>query len=257
MSEAHLSALELDLLDLGGMAPAERTRAEAHLAGCERCRGDLETARTAKREFDERVFLRTVPAIRVRGEKRSLFSWRRLSFTLAPALAAAAAIAIFLRPTPVDHGDGGLGVKGGPAMQVFAQRDDPVRRIFQVRDGDTMRPGDALRFAVYPSSWPYLLVVSVDGKGTVSSYFPFGGDQSGRLDGEARVELPGSVLLDDAPGPERIFAIFSREPLTVRAATSALGSIANGGPQAIRAAKELPVPGAGPELTLVFEKAVP
>lgn len=256
MSEAHLSALELDLLDLGpgAMAAGERARAEAHLAGCDRCRGDLETARAAKRQFDEQVFLRTVPAIRARGEKRPFFGWRRLSFTLAPVLAAAAAIAIFLRPIPVDHGNDGISVKGGPAMQLFASREG---RVFQVHDGDALRSGDAIRFVVYPSSWQYLLVVSVDGEGTPSGYFPFGSDQSGPLRGEARVELPGSVILNLAPGPERIFAIFSREPVTFRSTVSALASLAKEGPQAIRDAKELPLAGAGPQVTFLFEKAVP
>jgi hypothetical protein len=83
-------------------------------------------------------------------------------------------------------------------------------------------PGDALRFVVQPGGLPYLLIVSRDGAGHLTVYYPFGGSRSAELKSEGRNELPGSVELDATPGEERLFALFSRRPLEAARVTSRL-----------------------------------
>jgi hypothetical protein len=68
-----------------------------------------------------------------------------------------------------------------------------------------------------------------------------------------RFEVPGSVVLDDSPGPERIFAFLSRRPLDGALVRTTLEALAGRGPQAIRAGHALQVPGAETS-SVVFEK---
>ena len=90
-------------------------------------------------------------------------------------------------------------------------------QTFAVAPGDQVQPGDALRFRPLPV-WPearYIQVGSVDGTGAYSPFYP-------ATDDGASVPLPaggspleGSIRLDDAPGPERVFVVFSAVPLPV------------------------------------------
>src|SRR5262249_40617445 len=100
---------------------------------------------------------------------------------------------------------------------------------------------------------PYLLVCSVDGAGKASVYFPFGGSESGTIELRNRVELPGSVILDDAPGPERVFALFSAKPLVAADALAALRAIGKAA-ATIRSTQRLSI-AADAQVTMAFEKS--
>jgi len=108
---------------------------------------------------------------------------------------------------------------------------------------------------VTPNGAPYLLIASIDSAGTASIYYPYHGEQSGPV-ADARVELPGSIVLDATPGPERLFAIFTDEPIPVEIVMERLRAIGARGPEAIRSARALDVT-AQTQLSLVFEKVTP
>jgi len=199
----HLSAPTLENLELGLMGAPERAAAEGHLAECARCRDDLEALREARARFDRDILPRTLPRV-LRAQRR-----RRLRIRAAilagPLLAAAAALLLFWpgRPEGILIKGGGVGLRG------FARRGD---HVFAVADGTRLQAGDDLRFVVEPGGHRYALVVSVDGAGHASVYFPYGGAASALLGRDK--ELPGSIHLDDAPGPERVFALFSDAPIS-------------------------------------------
>jgi hypothetical protein len=158
----------------------------------------------------------------------------------------------------VTRGDGGappdeLGIKGGAGWQVFGHRGD---RTFAVHDGARLEARDQIRFVVTPQGAHYLLVVSVDGAGKASVYYPYDGTQSGALTGDGRVELPGSIVLDAAPGPERLYAIFSDAPIEVDSIMAQLRAVGARGGDAVRRTRSLELT-ARAQLSLVFEKATP
>lgn len=242
---AHLSSFLLDQLALGALSADVAAEAAAHLASCERCRADQAQAEEARARFTRDVMPRTLPAIKGRLSPPR----RRLWWALAPALAAACALVFVLRPRPPEEPE--YSEKGAPSLSVFAKHAGQVQ---PVGDGAQLHPGDAVRFVLHPSGLPYVIVASVDGKGDATVYHPFGGDRSAEVPPSGRVELPGSVVLDETPGPERVFALFSRAPLPAAGITAALRALGARGPDAIRAERKLGV-AADAQATLLFEKA--
>jgi len=74
---------------------------------------------------------------------------------------------------------------------------------------------------------------------------------------QGMVEAPaGSVVLDTAPGPERIFALWSSEPLQAADVIARLNELGQRGPAAIRATTTLDVPGTI-QISRLFEKGDP
>ena len=249
----HVSAFAIDALALGALDDETRARVENHLAGCAACRRERDQAAAQRAAFTGSVLPRTLPALRARlaGPRRPA----RRAMWLGGAVAAAAAVVavvIAARPPREPPGQRELGIKGGPAWLVVGHRAD---RTFQIRNGEALAPGDALRFVIVPDRALYLLIASIDGAGVASIYFPYGGARSERVDG-SRIELPGSIVLDAAPGPERLFAIFSDEPLDAAPVAAQLRELGAQGADAIRTTAELAV-AARAQLSLVFEKTAP
>lgn len=237
--EPHISQLMLDALALRALDRDSELRVHAHLAGCASCRDDAQAAARLRQRFTVHVLPRGVPA-RPR---------RRRSWLLIPALAAALlAIGWRSRPAPVTE----LTIKGTASWQVFANHDG---RVFAVHDGTPLAAGDRIRFAVTPAGARYLLVASIDGLGAATIYYPYDGPQSATIEGD-RVEPAGSIELDAAPGPERIYALLSDEPIAAATVLVQLRALALGGVDAIRDARALELP-VRAQLSLVFEKAAP
>jgi hypothetical protein len=240
--DAHVSPLMLDSLALDALDLATAERVQAHLASCAGCREHQGAAAELRREFASRALPRRA--------ERPVRRWWWLAL---PAVAVVVVIAL--------GAPGGLGrraepprlaIKGDVSWQVFANRGGET---FAVRDGSALAAGDQIRFVVLPGGGRYLLVASIDGNGAATIYYPYGGERSAAVDGE-RVELGGSIVLDDAAGPERIYAILSDEPLAAAAVKAQLRAVAAGGEAAIRRTRTLPVP-ARAQLSLMFEKAAP
>jgi len=237
--EPHISQLMLDALALCALDRDSEARVHAHLACCASCRDEAHVAAQLRQRFAVHVLPRGLPARRR----------QRRSWLLIPALAAALlAIGWRSRPAPVTE----LGIKGAASWQVFANRDD---RVFAVHDGTALAAGDRIRFAVTPAGARYLLVASIDGLGAATIYHPYDGAQSAIIEGE-RVEPAGSIELDAAPGPERIYALLSDEPIAADTVIVQLRAVADGGADAIRDARALELP-VRAQLSLVFEKAAP
>jgi len=236
---SHVSAFALDALALGALDPEARAHALAHLDGCARCRADRDAADELRARFVAQVMPRTRPATRR----------RRWALLALPALAAAVALLVVWR----DRGEPPeLAIKGGATWQVFAHRADAT---FAVHDGTRLAAGDRIRFVISPAGARYVLVASIDGAGHATIYYPYAGPSSEPIAGP-RAELPGSIVLDTAPGPERVFALLSDQPIAADPVIALLRTIGAAGPDAIRRFAALPI-AARAQRSLVFEKAAP
>jgi hypothetical protein len=252
-AEPHLSPFELDSLRLGRL-PVERARvAASHLDVCPTC-GALEARlRAHQQHFADEVLPRTRPLLRQRAERQAgIAAWRRWLLIGAVPLAAAAALLV-LRVRSGSEDIGYQAEKGGSSLRVVGQHQG---RPFAVASGDALVAGDAIRFVV-TSRHSFLMIASVDGRGQTKVYVPYEGAESVAVSPGRMLELPagGSIALDAAPGPERIFALFSRRPLPAAPVLAALQELSARGAAAIRSTDRLEIVSAEEQLSVLFEKA--
>lgn len=147
------------------------------------------------REIADRGERQTVPSA------SGMLLFRRWIPLAGVAFAAAAAFAIFVGPPQID---GPNRVKGEAELSFMLLREG------QPTPGNpdqTVRAGDMIQFT-YRSWSDQLVLVGVDGRGGVVAYFPDEGDSPVRVIPGERHVLDGSILLDDAPGPELFVAYF-------------------------------------------------
>src|SRR5208283_2903392 len=121
-----------------------------------------------------------------------------------------------LRPAAVEVRSKGAATSLG----MYVQHDQTVRRALP---GEAVAPGDVVRF-VYSSQEPrFLAILSVDGAGVASVYFP-NGPQAMRMPAAEETPLPLGTRLDGTLGEERVVALFcehSQELEPVRRALQA------------------------------------
>lgn len=242
----HITTFALDALALGALAPDDEAKARDHLEICATCRQDYELDDDHRDHFVRHV----LPKRSARPRRRPLWEW-----AVAASLGAAVVLAIAWlhggvdHPQAVDDSPVVLASKGGASWQVFASRGDDV---FQVHDGDRLREGDRIRFAVIPNGARYVLIASIDGAGHASIYYPYNARSSAQVRAQ-RIETDGSIVLDASPGAERIYALLSDTPIDSERVEPVLRAVGAAGVWAIRATHTLDIH-VREQLSLVIEK---
>lgn len=126
-------------------------------------------------------------------------------FALAGLLVAAALALFVVGPRLVTASPGVdphyVGVRG-TSLGVYVLQEGTL----QPYDDRALGEGDVVGFKVDPGPHAGVVLLSVDGEGTVSVFYPESGERPEPL--SAPGPLPGSVQLDDAPGPEVFVALF-------------------------------------------------
>jgi hypothetical protein len=171
-----------------------------------------------------------VMGIRFRGERRKTARAWALGGSL---VVAAAALTLAVIPAPVSHPslepvvEDGVRLKGLP----------PQLHLFRVTDGGAQElapeasahAGDRLQLSYNAGGARYGVVLSVDGRGTVTMHLPLGGTQAAPLSPDGDTILGSSYALDDAPAYERFFLVTSDEPFAIATVTAAAKELARSG----------------------------
>ncbi len=133
-------------------------------------------------------------------------AWTRRLGWIASALAVAAALFLLVRPPPPPrHGNN---LKGTTNLDFYVLRDG------QPYPGDpslAVRPGDRLQFTYRSGDADHMVLIGVDGTGRFEQFYPDEGSAAVAVVPGERHVLEGSILLDDAPGPEVFVAFFGDE----------------------------------------------
>jgi hypothetical protein len=228
-----VSDFAIDRLLSASDEPAERARAEDHLAGCVRCTVRRESLAKQRAGYLERV--PSWQALHARHSAASTASIsrarisRRLGWGLGGGamLAAVGAALLLVRapssaPAP-EAGAPALRSKGGPSLGAYVKHGDSVTRA---EDGSTVIAGDYVRFT-YSSDRPvHFGLLNRDGK-QVTAYYPLGA-QTVEVAAGKDVALDFSIKLDAEPGREQAFAVFCDRPQALeplRAALTQTGSL--------------------------------
>jgi hypothetical protein len=183
----ELSVLGDDALDAGAL--------RAHIERCGSCARGMEERRATTAEF--RAKRRALPLSR-----RSTLRWLWI-----PGAVAALVVCLVLVPhTPY------TGAKG-VAHEIYCKRGETVLRL---TPGQSVRPGDALRFSLRPANPQerHAVIASVDGGGHYSPLYPPSADgASVEIPGDGS-PLDGSIVLDAAPGPESLVIVTAQKPFS-------------------------------------------
>jgi ferric-dicitrate binding protein FerR (iron transport regulator) len=192
--DACSSALQFDRYLAGEMDPPDAERFRAHAGACARCASVLSELREESKE-------RLPPLRVVPFPRRSLLPVRVLA--AAAGIAAAASLLLVMRPAST-------GLKGsGFSLSMYVEHQGEVRRA---GPGETLAPGDSVRFAVSSPLDVFVAVLSLDANGHGSIYFPAGG-RAQRVQAGADVPLPLGTRLDATVGEERILGLFCASPV--------------------------------------------
>jgi hypothetical protein len=104
-------------------------------------------------------------------------------------------------------------LKGGAAhLNVYMKTDGGARLL---EEGDRVTEGATLQIEYVSGANEYGVILSIDGRGTVTLHFPLSPATGENLEGEGEVLLPFAYTLDDAPAFERFFFVFSERPFSV------------------------------------------
>lgn len=220
MAERKLTDVELER-HLAGDLPEARFAAAT----------DADRARLGELRAESEAFLRSVDVDmevkrihqrveRMTPEKRSWLRW----FIPASALAAAAAVILVVfrkgGDTPARPPDD-LAVKGDEvSLIVHLASGDGSKRL---TSGDTVRPGDRIRFELGGIKPGFVAIIGIDGSGTPTVYHPDRGAAPTAYDPANRL-VPGAIELDATPGDERFFAIYSERPFAFDVVVPALAT---------------------------------
>ncbi|MGZ3442151.1 MAG: hypothetical protein ACXVDD_21680 [Polyangia bacterium] len=195
-AEGCLSDLMLDRLLAGEPVGAS---VEAHVAGCTEC-----TARLGELRHERALDMPLVDELRLRPA-RVLPLPRRRWLIAAPIFAAAAVLLLLLlprfRPLPSER------AKGSPTalvLDVVVRHGDGT--VEALAPGKRVRAGDAVRFVVSTARPGHLVILGLDAAGKVSVYVADGANPHPIVRG-AHQPMPGSIILDDTPGAERLVAL--------------------------------------------------
>ncbi len=217
-----------------------------HVGACSRCGAVVaEIAEARSLLLGDNPADRSVRAARaildIVNRRKARRTWLRF---LVPVLLvpATAVMLLFVKPTlnPLGHGSqAGSTVKGRLIVETYCKRGEAV---YPAVDGSDFLAGDRLRFAYTQDRPGFLLIFGVDDQGRIFPYYQEPRLASVAVAAGARVFLPGSVELDSHSGWERIFAVWSEEPLTDNGVRQAVATVLSAAGGDIRHATVLDLP---------------
>ncbi|UCE41168.1 MAG: hypothetical protein JSV17_17330 [Candidatus Aminicenantes bacterium] len=88
-------------------------------------------------------------------------------------------------------------------------------RVETLSDGEQAWAGDLLQLAYVTTQDSYGMILSIDGRGTVTLHLPENTGESTKLELRKQFLLPNAIELDDAPKFERFFFLTSESPIDV------------------------------------------
>ncbi len=173
---------------------------------------------------------------------------------LGAAAAAAAVVVVVVVATP-DESNRTKGGVEGPRVSFFVKEESAARLGHA---GEELKAGDQIQLAVKDVDKKALVVVGVDGAGSVTVYASEsvqGGLSKGA--GSPRV-LPASLVLDETTGPERFFVVYGDDVDTllqaVDSAARHLGDDVKAGRADLARTDQLPLGAAFPQSSVHIVK---
>jgi hypothetical protein len=118
------------------------------------------------------------------------------------------------RTDAVDSGDRGDRTKGAltPSLAIYRRTPEGSETM---ADGAVAHPGDLLRVGYRAAGKHYGVILSIDGRGSVTVHLPPQANRAAALKGDGMVLLDQAYELDDAPQWERFYFVTGDTPFAV------------------------------------------
>lgn len=200
------SRLALDRYATGELSAEEAAALGARLdAPAQRHLDTLEEAKRAMPPLDLARVRQRAAALEAPPAANNTRNW--VVGLLLAAVLLLGVLPAALRPDP------GVRFRTGDGFELFQQSGES---LVPYTRGTPVGERDVLGFRVVATGHTGVVVLSVDGTGRVSVFYPESGEQPEPLDGDGFVPLPGTVVLDGAPGPEVFVAVFDESVSAAR-----------------------------------------
>ncbi|MFT6143881.1 MAG: anti-sigma factor RsiW [Myxococcota bacterium] len=210
---AHLNTLTLHQLRYGELDDTEEADARAHLATCELCSERLGAQQAERAAFEAMPVpeaIRNVPAAPTPANNNR--NW--VIAVALIAVAAAVVLTVFIQPwtsaptgtvigAPIAQGIDGIRSKGAEDAIVVQAFKDTADGPVAIESGGHVRVGDRIQLKVRRPPAPWVTIAGVDGSGEAVVY---GSWQPEADDWEP---APFGLTMDDTPGKESIYAVFT------------------------------------------------
>jgi hypothetical protein len=220
-----ISDLRLEQYVLGELPAAETKKLREALETDEILRARLEALEKSNREI-----LTAHTPESIAGSIRERIGGRERGFRRGPSyigimIPVAAALLLFfsavvIRERLMPSSD--TRPKGSTRISIFLKTADGA---MELADGSVGHPRDVLQIAYTAGDARYGVIFSIDGRGVVTFHLPprYGGQKlvSPELDQQGQTVLPYAYELDDAPGFERFFLVYSGASFDVGAVARA------------------------------------
>lgn len=191
-----VSDLRFDRMLAGELDASGTADVRAHAGGCAVC-----AARLRELEGEAGALLPPL-ALPARAPRTP---WFRRAFALpALGLVAAMAVVLLLVMRGGDGDGGGTRLKGGAHLSLFVSHGGTVR---PVAPGEIVAPADRLQLTYSSTDAIHVAVISIDGAGRASVYFPDDGARAWRGEPGVDVPLPRSTILDEVLGRETLYLL--------------------------------------------------
>lgn len=195
-SSQHPSFLALDRAALG----APSSEVTKHLTGCDECRRYVQELSQPPRAAE----LSRIRADVARNDRRAV---RVRWLAAASTLAAAACLLLFaarIRPHDSEQPASYVGAKGFSSVWIYVKRGSTT----QLWDGkQSIAGGDRLRIKVDPAGYRHVEVYSAKAAEAPELLY------SGSVTPTQSITLPDAWEIDQEPGAERLFVVFSSGPV--------------------------------------------
>ena len=209
MADRKLTDVELERYLAGDLSPARVQTLEAAATAADKQRiEELRAQNVAYLEgLDVAAEVRAIGRRMSKLEPPRKLGWWRWLIGAGALASAAAAIVLWVRK-PSTPKDDDIITKGDDVSLVVHSESG------RLASGDTIQPGDLLRFEVLARKPGFVAIVGVDGSGASTVYFPFGGTTSATFD-PTKTLLPGAIKIDATPGDERFYAFYAEQAFAI------------------------------------------
>ena len=228
MNKETISEYYLERFALGELPDEEKEEIRRLASSTPEIQAVLEALKSSDRDI-----LALYPPLTIKaGLLKGLEKPSKKPFPLKPVLTISSVAAVFLvlflffplfkqKPSIIypDAKQDITLIKGIPAVDL-SQTQLLVYRKIQDRveilsDGEHAREGDLLQLAYVATQDSYGMILSIDGRGTVTLHLPESQGKSTELEEGKQFLLPHAIELDDAPDFERFFFLTSDAPIDV------------------------------------------